>query len=48
MAEFRNIQIPAEDYELLGITADSVIQTYVSDGRLVVEVINEEDYNEML
>jgi len=42
--EFRFIQIPAEDYEALGITEDSVIQTYITDdGALVVRAVSPDD-----
>jgi len=49
MAEFMFLPIAAEDYEALGITEDSVIQTYLTDdGALVVRPINGEDLEDFI
>ncbi|MDR3344440.1 MAG: hypothetical protein LBT21_02425, partial [Oscillospiraceae bacterium] len=42
--EFRFIPVPVEDYEALGITEDSIIQTYLTDdGALIVRPVLSDD-----
>ena len=44
MEEFKLIPIPAEDYDALGITPDSVLETSITDSNaLVVRVVNDDD-----
>ena len=44
MADIKFLPIPAEDYDALGITADTVLQTYLTDdGVLVVRAVTDED-----
>jgi len=44
MEEFKLIPIPAEDYDALGITPNSVLETCVTDSNaLIVRVVKNED-----
>ena len=47
MAQFKLLPIPAEDYDALGINADSVLETIVTDdGTLIVRTVTSEDMEE--
>ena len=43
--ELTLISVPTEMLEEAGITAGSVIQTQVANGRLIVEAVTAEDYD---
>ena len=44
MAEFKLLPIPTEDYDVLGIGPNSIIETSVNESRaLVIRAINPED-----
>ena len=49
MTEFKQISIPAEDYDALGIGSDTVLETYVTDdGALVIRVVTDEDLDSLI
>lgn len=44
MAKFKLLPIPAQDYDALGITVDTVIETRITDdGLLVVRTVFDDD-----
>ena len=44
MAKFKFIPVPAEEYDALGITENTIIETYINEsGALVVKAITVED-----
>jgi hypothetical protein len=49
MAEFMLIPIPAEDYNALGITPNSILQTYVTpDGTLQIRAVSPGELEEFV
>jgi bifunctional DNA-binding transcriptional regulator/antitoxin component of YhaV-PrlF toxin-antitoxin module len=49
MADFKPLLIPSEDYDALGITPGSVLETRVTDdGILIVRVVNAEDLDDLI
>ena len=49
MADFKYIPIPAEDYDTLGITDDTVLETRITDdGALIVRVVRAEDLDDLV
>ena len=49
MADFKFIPVPAEEYDALGITADTVLQTGINEsGDLVVHIITGEELEEFV
>jgi len=49
MAEFKHIPIPSEEYDALGMSEDSVLQTGINgNGDLVVHVVTDDDMEEFV
>ena len=49
MAEFKFLPIPTEDYDALGITADTVLQTgFNENGDLVIHAVTGEELEEFV
>lgn len=49
MAEFKLLPIPAEEYDALGITPHSVVETNITDnGALIIRIINSDDFNDLI
>ena len=49
MAEFKLLPIPAEDYDALGITPETVLETYFTDdGALIVRAVKVDDLNNLV
>jgi hypothetical protein len=47
MKIFKLLPVPAEDYDALGITANSALESYVTDcGALVIRVLTADDMEE--
>ena len=49
MAQIKFIPIPAEDYDALGINADTILETRVTnDGALIIRAVTDEDLEEFV
>ena len=49
MAEFKFLPIPAEDYDALGISSDTILETRITDdGVLIIRPVTDDDLDEFI
>ena len=49
MNQYRLLPVPAEDYDALGITPDSILETRVTDaGSLIVRAVTNDDLEDFI